>query len=567
MTNKTTTPAQTPAIGEIKALAPAEPTLDTNVRTLVAPTITPEFVQSIKDYGILQPILAVDTADGIKVRDGQRRTLGAIKAGLDLIPVYVIATDGNADAAAAEIRRISEQWITEDQRSPYTAADKARAAEQLSLAGLSPAKISKVTKAKRADIDAALAVAKAPNTLDTIADRNLTLDQAATLASWDHDPHVQKQLLDALATGQFEHLAQQWEDTRAEHAALNATIHQLATEGYTVLSERPPYHDADRTALDRLFTAERTRASTVDGLLEGLPHDNVFAFVYIDSEEETFWDGDQQVNDEDIDWDLADADPNHRIEPAAGKRDPRTLDKRTTYHTEIDWYISNHANLGLFTGSELPHQSRTITVRDTTNDGPDHPDASTNADAGDDAHTEHAKRVAAAEKARADAEAQRKHAQRQVRVLNKHALAAQKVRRDKITTALARKTLPKGKAADVAAFLATSLWKHHTLLAQNAQDANAAKITTELLGADPLASLNNASAERRQIINLAIVLGAHEANLPKDAWRTDPYEYSRLNRDARSLYLQFLVDVLGYTLSDIEHVITGGKAADDIPLD
>lgn len=555
----TRTPAanttHTTLTGELHFYAPAELILDDNIRDEAEATITPEFVRSIAEHGILQPLLGVQTSDGIKIRDGQRRTLGAIKAGLDLAPVYVITADTNADAAADTLHRISEQWITAAQRAPLTAAQKVNAVEQLTLAGISPAKITKALKAKRAEIDAAVAVTKATNTRDTIAHHDLTLEQAAILASWDDDPVVQNELIAALDTGQFDHVARRWDDDRAERAAITEATAELVNDGYEVLAQRPHYTDT-RIDLARLLTADGKRAVTVDGLLEGLPHDKVAAYVYIDEVEETFWNGDEQISDHDIDWSLDDLDDDDPATPVDGKHDPRRLTTRPIYRTEIDWYITDHADLGLFTHNELPSRSETPTSTD-----PAH--ASVDADPA----AAQAARVAAAEQARVDAEAERKHEQRQVRTLNKMGLAAQKVRRDKVSAVLSRKTLPKGKAAAVAEFVATTMWKHHTLLAQCAQDANAHTLTTELLNADPLEELDNASAERRHVITLAIAIGAHEANLPKDAWRTKPYEYSSGDRNARTLYLRFLTDVFGYTLADIEQVVTGDRAADTISLD
>lgn len=102
----------------------------------------------------------------------------------------------------------------------------------------------------------------------------------------------------------------------------------------------------------------------------------------------------------------------------------------------------------------------------------------------------------------------------------------------------------------------------------NRQDADAQQIAAELLGTDPLPALVGASAERRHVINLAIVLGAHEANLPKDAWRpAGQFEYSRQGRNARTEYLRFLTDTLGYALADVEQVIVGDLTAESISLD
>jgi hypothetical protein len=52
--------------------------IETNVRSDAF--LSPRFVQSIKDHGVLTPVLVVRTPDGLRVRAGQRRTLGAIDA-------------------------------------------------------------------------------------------------------------------------------------------------------------------------------------------------------------------------------------------------------------------------------------------------------------------------------------------------------------------------------------------------------------------------------------------------------------------------------------------------------
>ena len=64
---------------------------------------------------------------------------------------------------------------------------------------------------------------------------------------------------------------------------------------------------------------------------------------------------------------------------------------------------------------------------------------------------------------------------------------------------------------------------------------------------------------------MAITCAAHEANLPKDAWRGG-HEYLRSIGDARTRYLRFLTEAFGYALSDVEKVVTGDMKADDIDI-
>jgi ParB family chromosome partitioning protein len=85
--------------------------VDTNIRKDVR--LDKDFVASIKELGVLVPITAVRTASGdIRVRFGHRRTLAAIEAGRDAVPVDVIGTEGQDDAVQVE-RIITQRTSTE----------------------------------------------------------------------------------------------------------------------------------------------------------------------------------------------------------------------------------------------------------------------------------------------------------------------------------------------------------------------------------------------------------------------------------------------------------------------
>lgn len=63
----------TAATGELRHLAPADLVIDANIRTEAEATLTPEFIDSVRE-GVRQPILAVEIDGQVRVRDGQRRT-------------------------------------------------------------------------------------------------------------------------------------------------------------------------------------------------------------------------------------------------------------------------------------------------------------------------------------------------------------------------------------------------------------------------------------------------------------------------------------------------------------
>ncbi|MGO3328539.1 hypothetical protein [Gordonia sp. (in: high G+C Gram-positive bacteria)] len=74
-------------------------------------------------------------------------------------------------------------------------------------------------------------------------------------------------------------------------------------------------------------------------------------------------------------------------------------------------------------------------------------------------------------------------------------------------------------------------------------------------------TLADATADRAQLIGLAVALGAHESVIAKDSWR-DTYQ-----RTARTAYLDLLDEVTGYTLTDVEKAMTGTIDPDTIDLD
>ena len=119
------------------------------------------------------------------------------------------------------------------------------------------------------------------------------------------------------------------------------------------------------------------------------------------------------------------------------------------------------------------------------------------------------------------AEAEQAEAQKRERRivvnLNKLGAAATGVRRQFVTTLLARKTLPKGAAT----FVADCLARDSYMLTQHNRD----EVAAELLGIDAAAvhaavsDLPAGSDNRALVIALGLVLGALEARTGKDAWR------------------------------------------------
>jgi ParB family transcriptional regulator, chromosome partitioning protein len=120
--------------------------VDSNIRQSASPD--KDFVASIRDLGVLQPIIAVRTPDGdVRVRYGHRRTLAAVEAGATTVPVIIAADEGTDDEA--NIERLVGQYAENEHRTGLTNTEKVGVMEQLAAFGVSPAQIAKRTKTKR----------------------------------------------------------------------------------------------------------------------------------------------------------------------------------------------------------------------------------------------------------------------------------------------------------------------------------------------------------------------------------------------------------------------------------
>lgn len=540
MANNTTTTAVAQT-GEFVAADPHTLVIDTNVRT--APTLDKKFAASVATRGVLLPVLATRDDDGtLRVRDGQLRTLAAQAANLATIPVYVISSAAADDAA--EVERITDQLATNEQRTDLTDRHRAAAYQELFDLGLSATKIAKATHTSKKQVDVALTTASSAVAMEAV-EQSLTLEQGAILAAYDVDADTDavEALLAAATQGRFDHAAAELAENADERAALRAGRAALIEQGYQVATTRPVAGGRDGWSdLRQLYVAETGQdADDLDPATLTREH----LLVWIDTDCEEQWtDADGSVVDErTVDWNV-DGEPAD-IEAAGGMLDPRLLTHRVVWSALAYWYHNDPAVDGLENWNQRSERL-----------------AAEAADSGDAEGSEHdtTGRTGNAAELSARAAIEEKEAERierrRTRILNQKAVAAQKVRRDKLRECLARKTLPKGKAAVVARFLAHTMWTHPDLYQINRADGSTREIAAELLGTDPLAALDGATAERTQIIALAMTCAAHEANLPKDAWRGG-HMYDRTIGWARTRYLEFLTEAYGYTLAEVEQAIAG----------
>jgi len=499
----------------VEQIDPRDLLVDANVRR--DNRLDPEFVASVRDLGVLVPIVAVRTGDGeVRVRLGHRRTLAAIEAGQATVPVVVVGTDTEDQRAAVE--RIVSQHAENHHRAGLTLTEEVGVIAGLADLGVSAAQIAKRTKIKRDRVDAALTVARSPLAQDAAETYgHLDLTQAAVLAEFTDDAEAVKALVTAAQRpGMFEHAAQTARDERNRTQRRKDLAASLAAEGVRVVDDVPRTNWVDRLVNDDHvdLTPEghagcpghAATVATVWGWVDpatGEPSE-AGVEVYDDEDQE-----DDQIGD---DLDALDDEDDFQPATAWGS------------HPAAVWVCTDPAAYGYHGRYES---------RETL-------------------------RPKLAEMTEAGAKAARAQ-RRDVIASNKAWASAEPVRREYLRALLTRKTPPKGSAALVASALARD--------ADTVAQVGGNHLAADLLGCDPTTwgrngavadLITQATDARAQVLGLALVLAAYEDNLTPAAWRRVQPTTQR--------YLGFVSDT-GYTLADIERRACGQDPLADMPAD
>lgn len=242
----------------LEMLDPATLTVDINVRKDAA--LTSDFIASIKEHGVMEPVIAHRQDDGtVHVLMGQRRTRAAVEAGRPLIPVMIIESPEEAE-------RIVTQVVENIQRAELTEADEADAYHQLSLIGVSAAAIAKKTGRTKTTVESALK-AKSTDTGAAALGKGYTIEEALVLAEFESDEDATAELESVIMDepDMLLHVTQQLRDKRDRAAALAAFTADLEKDGITIV-EAPGYNDESGTLrVSSLNRADGEPATEEDG--------------------------------------------------------------------------------------------------------------------------------------------------------------------------------------------------------------------------------------------------------------------------------------------------------------
>lgn len=263
--------------GTIEHVDPALVVLEDNIRVITPDDLDAGFVESIRQNGVIQPVVGWrDSAGVVQVRYGQRRTVGARVAGVATIPVYVTNIE-HANAA----QRIVEQLVENEQRANLTEGERVQAWKQLELAGLSVTAIAKRTGTKRDTIKTGMSVAGNETASAALQTYELTLDQAAVLIEFEGDEKAVTELIRTATTnpGQFAHEAQRARDAKIRAALKAEAVESLTAKGYVILDRKPGYWEKTPVDVSELIDA-RTGEDVTGELIAGLEGASVHVGAY-----------------------------------------------------------------------------------------------------------------------------------------------------------------------------------------------------------------------------------------------------------------------------------------------
>ncbi len=167
--------------------------------------------ESIREHGVLQPILVTETIDGYRLVAGERRLRAAAAAGLERIPAVIRQLDAQAQLEVALIEHL--------QREDLDAIEAARGFRRLiDEFGFSPEQIAaRVGRARSTVANTLRLLELAPSVQAAVGDRRITEGHGRALGglSVDHQDHVLGTVIDQdLSVRQTEELVRRLREPR-----------------------------------------------------------------------------------------------------------------------------------------------------------------------------------------------------------------------------------------------------------------------------------------------------------------------------------------------------------------
>ena len=221
-------------VSELKNLKISEVTADPDQprRTFDQDALN-ELAESVREHGVLQPIIVVKAGSGYQIVAGERRFRASQIAGLETIPALVRTLTNQNKLELSLIENLQRR----DLNSIETATAYQKLRDQFNLTNEAIGK--RVNKSQSA-VQNTMRLLKLPkNVREAIADGRLTEGQARPLVSWDEDfinevvPRI---------------IAEEWSARKVEQYVVNARNGKKEPEAKTV-KQNESLHEAKIVSL------------------------------------------------------------------------------------------------------------------------------------------------------------------------------------------------------------------------------------------------------------------------------------------------------------------------------
>jgi len=217
-----------------------------------------ELAASIKEQGVLQPLLVEAWASGYRIVAGERRWRAAQKAGLAEIPVLV--------RSFTEESRMEIALIENIQRSDLTPLEEARAYRNLMEAfNLTQDEVSKKVGKQRSTVANALRLLKLPEEMQAAVDRGLLSSGHARAVLSVTLSEGQKTLFDAIVA---EGISVRQAEARAQDLNAGSPPSVRKTSVPVPVRRLPEIADLEQRFIERLGTKVSIKGDAKKGKIE-----------------------------------------------------------------------------------------------------------------------------------------------------------------------------------------------------------------------------------------------------------------------------------------------------------
>lgn len=159
-------------------------------------TVDQDMVDSVKEFGVLEPLNVVGAGGRYLLLMGHRRLTAAQAAGLAVVPAIV------RDDLDTEAKQIETMLVENLHRTDLTAVEEADAYEQLTLLGVDVEEISATVGRSVSTVKDRLKLAGyATETKAAVHDGQITLEQASKLAELEEDHELHSAAIAATRDG------------------------------------------------------------------------------------------------------------------------------------------------------------------------------------------------------------------------------------------------------------------------------------------------------------------------------------------------------------------------------